>query len=1069
MADRYWVGGTGSWDASSTANWSATSGGAAGASAPTIADQAIFNASSGTGTVTIFTGATCLTLTASAITANTVFAIDVFGGEVVLSTNATFGASATGLLNLNFQGTVATSVLNCASATVLNDVVNSKTSGTLSIATNNCTCQGNFANNSATTTLTTNLTCAGFYLNGGTFNINAATLTSRNLITDNGSSTTRALVFTTGTANLGTTITTTNLDQITWSFNSTGMTLTRGTGKVVIGSTTAQATSASFTGGGLTYYDVLFQGTKTEIVDSNTYTGATTFGFRVTTPAAINHEFILTSGTTQTVNAGTFSIVGNSVTNRAFALSGTLGTAATINVTSTGTRTLTNVDLQDVAFTFGSALTGTSIGNCGGNSGVTTTTAVTCYAKTGATAFNYSGAMWFTTSGGAVTQRVPLPQDTVIFDSNTGSGVVTVNVKTLGNSVTTTGWVGSFAYSGSNPSNTIASIYGQYTGTASLLNNVSALRFAARTNITIPATSPSTALVIDTTGATGTLGGAINNSNLQLYAHSGTFDTASYAITVSTLRPNTSSFSGFSGNFFIGVVNGNAATTTLNASTVTLTAAASAILFNEAGATFNAGTSTINLTPSGSNTVLTFAGGGSTFNTVNLTPNSSMTGLTITGANTFASFTCSTDYPINLTLSSSTTNTFTSLSLTGKKGAGIFVKPSTLATTTTIAIGSDSSTRFTSFRNITKSGASTLTARNVANLGLNTGITFTVKTKVLAYTTGASSFTVPGDFAGSNMFYTIGAGGGAAKRGVNVGSSGGAGSGAIGISSNLNVSKGQTVYYSIGSAGVGATTSSTNGTNGGQTWVNTSANTAPATVGIGSIANGGFGSSQGNGLGGSGGSTSATPNLISIGGAAGGDAASGQGGGGASCVGFNYSTARAGAAGASVTGGGGGGGGGIAAVGGAPVTGASGRGGNGGAGTGSGGAGGADGTTTSTAGGAGGAGAGGGGSGSVSSNGATAGAGGAGGAGSEFTYTSLNGVVSTGTIGAGGGGGGGGGSESSAQTTVTGGAGGAGFYGGGGAGGGRGSTVNGNGGNGGGGLLLFVYEISSGNFGSIIG
>jgi hypothetical protein len=52
MATRYWVGGTGTWDASSTTNWSATSGGASGASAPTSADSVIFNTAGGGGTVT---------------------------------------------------------------------------------------------------------------------------------------------------------------------------------------------------------------------------------------------------------------------------------------------------------------------------------------------------------------------------------------------------------------------------------------------------------------------------------------------------------------------------------------------------------------------------------------------------------------------------------------------------------------------------------------------------------------------------------------------------------------------------------------------------------------------------------------------------------------------------------------------------------------------------------------------------------------------------------------------------------------------------------------------------------
>ena len=53
MANRFWVGGSGTWDTTSTANWSATTGGAPGASAPNAADVALFDANSGTGTVTL--------------------------------------------------------------------------------------------------------------------------------------------------------------------------------------------------------------------------------------------------------------------------------------------------------------------------------------------------------------------------------------------------------------------------------------------------------------------------------------------------------------------------------------------------------------------------------------------------------------------------------------------------------------------------------------------------------------------------------------------------------------------------------------------------------------------------------------------------------------------------------------------------------------------------------------------------------------------------------------------------------------------------------------------------------
>ena len=62
MAARYWVGGSGTWDTSSTANWAATSGGASGASAPISTDTVTFDTNSGTAaTVSVAATATCAT------------------------------------------------------------------------------------------------------------------------------------------------------------------------------------------------------------------------------------------------------------------------------------------------------------------------------------------------------------------------------------------------------------------------------------------------------------------------------------------------------------------------------------------------------------------------------------------------------------------------------------------------------------------------------------------------------------------------------------------------------------------------------------------------------------------------------------------------------------------------------------------------------------------------------------------------------------------------------------------------------------------------------------------------
>jgi hypothetical protein len=49
MATYYWVGGSGTWDATTTTYWATSSGGAGGAGVPTSADSVIFDASSNIG------------------------------------------------------------------------------------------------------------------------------------------------------------------------------------------------------------------------------------------------------------------------------------------------------------------------------------------------------------------------------------------------------------------------------------------------------------------------------------------------------------------------------------------------------------------------------------------------------------------------------------------------------------------------------------------------------------------------------------------------------------------------------------------------------------------------------------------------------------------------------------------------------------------------------------------------------------------------------------------------------------------------------------------------------------
>jgi len=150
MALRYWVGGTGTWDNTSTTNWSTTSGGAGGASAPTTADDAIFDANSNTGTddftVTIGTGAACLTMVTTGIDPTNAMTVAGTGTLIVAGAAFTltnkvswahtgtlsFASTTTGTKNITTAGVslaCAVSIAPSAAATY-NFVDNFTTTGT---------------------------------------------------------------------------------------------------------------------------------------------------------------------------------------------------------------------------------------------------------------------------------------------------------------------------------------------------------------------------------------------------------------------------------------------------------------------------------------------------------------------------------------------------------------------------------------------------------------------------------------------------------------------------------------------------------------------------------------------------------------------------------------------------------------------------------------------------------------------------------------------------------------------------------------------------------------------------
>ncbi len=284
-------------------------------------------------------------------------------------------------------------------------------------------------------------------------------------------------------------------------------------------------------------------------------------------------------------------------------------------------------------------------------------------------------------------------------------------------------------------------------------------------------------------------------------------------------------------------------------------------------------------------------------------------------------------------------------------------------------------------------------------------------TYIRVYLTSGTTWTVPVDWnSASNTIEVIGGGGSGAAGSTN---NGGGGGGAYSEISNLSLTPGVSVGYSVGAGGASVSGTSA-GNAGGDTWfcnlASNCASIADTAVVVG--AKGGSGAPTG-GSGGAGGvGTSGVGTTKNSGGAGSGDSNTGGGGGGAAGPSGN------GAAGGTVTGGNDGSAGGGGADNGSAGGSVSGSTNNGSAGGNNSGAsgGGTGGTSGTPNGGAGSTGGGGGGG--FGDGAGTGGTGGAGGKGTEW-----------GSYGAGGGGGGGGFSGSAA----TGGMGG--LYGGGGGGG----------------------------------
>jgi len=600
---RYWVGGGGNWDATTTTHWSASSGGAGGASVPTSADNVVFDAASYSTSYTVSLNGTqlrCKSLSVSAPA--TVSQVNFIGtaplaaqGNVLFSTSAVSG---------NFP-----TVLTLSGSTTGLTLTTNGVSFTSGLTVNGVGCGW---------TLGSSLTggiASAFTITNGSFDTASYNFTIGSMTANVNNSVSLSLGA--STVSLLANTLPINFQNSSASILPLNFTLNAGTSTI-----SSNATSAQFYFGGQTFYN--FSLTSTAIGSQEQLYGTSIFNNLSITNRTSAGIGLITFYSNVAVN-GTLTIsAGTDATCRIMLLSDTLGTARTLTCAAFSG---TDVDFRDITIAGAAApISGTRLGDCKGNSGITFGAGVNKYWNLAAGG-NWGGAIgWATTGGGTpAINNFPLAQDTAIFQSTglNSSATITVNAaynlsgidmsaRTSNTMTLATG-------------TTAPTVYGSWTnGTGTTLSGTGALTFAGRgtQNITSATKTFTQPITINTPGGSWNLQDAFTTSNSVTYT-SGTLNTSNYSLT----------FSGASGG-----ITGAAGTKTLNSGSSTWTIASTGgwvfAPAATAGLSFT-GTGTINLT---SASAKGFTGGNFSYSGMTINQGGAGT-LTISNSNTFGNIT----------------------------------------------------------------------------------------------------------------------------------------------------------------------------------------------------------------------------------------------------------------------------------------------------------------------------------------------------------------------------------------------------------------------------------------------
>lgn len=678
----YWVGGSGNWS-DATNHWSTSSGGSpAVGNTPTSSDTVNFDSSSNGSayTVTIDTTANCLDFDMGAPASGKVTLANSGGQTLNIYGNLNCSAGSAGMtvtatsLAIAFKATSGTTTIDTngvSFATQYSGWTYDGVGGTFSLSNNVITGGNMTLTNGTFTTNSKNVTCSTF---------NSSNSNTRSLTIDN------------STINCGSWDTSTN----------TNLTFSKTASTIYVNTLTGQ----SFAGGGLTFADVELEAGSN---GTTTVTGANTFGNLLIDNTGLNQKYVLPASTTQTIT-GTLTVTGAAQGQWAYIQSSTRGTAATISAAAVS---LTDCLFEDITGAGAATWSGTRVGNCGGNSGITFSTSVNRYwVGNGGNAS--STTKWSSSSGGSSGASVPLPQDTAYVDAasfSSGSHTLTLDIIRIGN------W--DFTGVDSSPALTITAssfFYGDF-----LMN--SGLGTVTTGNQTFRGRTQTVHLACGGKSYTGNITfDSLSTNLIQLsdaFTTSGTITLTSGSFDMNNFNCTSTTFS-----------TSNSNTRAITSGTGTLEVTSTGTVFTAATATgltvtFTGGTIKVS---NASATAKTVSGGGKTWGTLLWAVGTGTGNCDLVGSNTFAGIQDTGTAAHSLRFAAGTTTTITSTAFpTGDASHTITIASITASghTLTLSGGGTISSDYLSISRSTATPGTTWYAGTHSTNGGSNSGWVFT--------------------------------------------------------------------------------------------------------------------------------------------------------------------------------------------------------------------------------------------------------------------------------------------------------------------------------------------------------